>query len=180
MKKALLTIALALLLSACLGSAAICKTTVRYTTQATAFKDKQGKTIFKAKRNTKCTLIRSGKKMCKIKYKGNAYYCRKKYLSDKKAVKKFTGSYFKFAGVIYWRGFKYTWYSQRVLPGNGLKIPGRHMDKQGFICDNKGYIVLGSSARNRGRIVATPFGKYGKVYDCGYVTNNWFDVYVGW
>ena len=64
-----------------------------------------------------------------------------------------------------------------------MKIPGRHVDKQGFVCDKDGYIVLASSIgyKKCRKILPTPFGKYGKVYDTnGGYNNRWFDVYTTW
>ena len=95
------------------------------------------------------------------------------------AKAKYSAKYFKKAGVIRWGGWKWTWYSQRVLPGKGLKIPGRHVDKSGYVCDKKNYIVLSSTSVKRGKVVKTPFGKKGKVYDTG-CAKGVFDVYVSW
>ena len=95
------------------------------------------------------------------------------------AKAKYSAKTFKRRGVIRWKGWKWTWYSQRVLPGRGLKIPGRHVDKNGYICDKKNRIVLSSSTVKRGKIVKTPFGKKGKVYDTG-CARGVFDVYVAW
>jgi len=133
------------------------------------------------KANTKVTLVKSGTK-CTVSYKGGKYKIHKKHLSTLRAVKKYTGRYFKRAGGIRWKGYKYTWYSQRTLPGHGLKIPGRHLDSQGFVCDKDGYIVVGSNVANKRKrvIVATPFGKFGKCYDCGYVGPKHFDCYTAW
>ncbi len=83
---------------------------------------------------------------------------------------------FKFTGVIYWSGYKFTYYSQRVLPGYGLRIPGRHVNKDGYVCDKDGYIVLANNAP-KGTVIQTPFGYYGKVYDRGTYGNH-YDVYV--
>ena len=86
---------------------------------------------------------------------------------------------FKRRGVLHWGGYKWTWYSQRVLPGRGLKIPGRHVDKQGYVADKKGYIVLAHKSLKKGTIVKTPLGKKGKIYDrCP--TRGIMDVYVAW
>lgn len=74
-------------------------------------------------------------------------------------------SSFKSQGVVYMNGIRYTWYSQRVLPGGGLKIPGRHVDN-GFVKDGDGNIVVASDFDARGSIVETPYGQ-GKVYDSG-------------
>lgn len=84
---------------------------------------------------------------------------------------------FKRLGVIHWGGWRWTWYSQRVLPGGGLKIPGRHVDSNGYICDKNGYICLASNSLAKGTIVDTPFGKQGKVYDCGCAADT-LDVYT--
>ena len=152
---------------------------IRYTTQKVNLKNKvKGHTVYKVGRNTKVRIVKHGKKWVKVKYKKQTLVCRKKFLSKEKSPKKYTGRYFRSAGVIWWHGRKYTWYSQRILPGYGLKIPGRHLDSQGFVCDKNNYIVLGSNTSNRGKIVATPFGKFGKVYDAGYVGTYWYDCYT--
>lgn len=97
----------------------------------------------------------------------------------KKKKAKYSARYFKRMGVIRWNGWRWTWYSQRVLPGGGLRIPGRHVDKNGYVCDKKGYICLASSKLKRGKVVKTPFGKKGKVYDSG-CAKNILDVYTDW
>lgn len=74
-------------------------------------------------------------------------------------------SSFKSQGVVYMDGVRYTWYSQRVLPGGGLNIPGRHVDN-GFVKDGDGNIVVASDFDKKGSIVNTPYGQ-GKVYDSG-------------
>lgn len=83
------------------------------------------------------------------------------------------------SGVIDWGGYRWTWYSQRVLPGGGLNIPGRHVDGSGYVCDGNGYICLASGSVGYGTVVNTPFGKAGKIYDfCE--TPGVMDVYVDW
>lgn len=81
------------------------------------------------------------------------------------------------SGVIYWGGWRWTWYSQNVLPGGGLSIPGRHIDESGYVCDENDYICLAATSLSQGTVVDTPFGKQGKVYDsgCAYGT---LDVYT--
>ena len=86
---------------------------------------------------------------------------------------------FRSDGVIYYGDFSYTWYSQRVLPGNGLTAlnnNGRHVDERGFVCDGDGYIAVASDDFPEGSVVDTPFGA-GKVYDCGSGSGN-IDIYV--
>ena len=82
-------------------------------------------------------------------------------------------------GRLYYGNYQYTWYSERVLPGYGLAIDGRHTDADGFVCDGDGYICVASSSLNKGTVVDTPFGRQGKVYDSGC---DWgtIDVYVNW
>ena len=104
-------------------------------------------------------------------------------------IKKYTSTYatsssvlysankFKNIGVVYWNGWKWTWYSQRVLPGGGLRIPGRHVDNNGYVCDGNNYICLASSTLPYGTVINTPFGKQGKIYDTGSATDT-VDVYV--
>ena len=92
----------------------------------------------------------------------------------------YSGAYFRRAGGLNWQGKHYTWYSMRVMPG--LRVPGKWVDSQGFVRDGDGYFVCGSSVVNKNKrvIVPTPFGGYAKCYDCGYVGNNHFDMYVNW
>ena len=104
-------------------------------------------------------------------------------------IKKYTSTYatsssvlysankFKNIGVVYWNGWKWTWYSQRVLPGGGLRIPGRHVDDNGYVCDGNNYICLASSTLPYGTVINTPFGKQGKIYDTGCAADT-VDVYV--
>lgn len=85
----------------------------------------------------------------------------------------------EFHGVINWSGYKFTYYSQSVLPGGALRIPGRHV-ADGYVKDKDGYIVLASNPSiPRGTVINTPFGAKGKVYDrCASCTLNWYDVYT--
>lgn len=80
-------------------------------------------------------------------------------------------------GVIYWGDYRWTYYSESVLPGEGLNIPGRYTDETGFVCDENGYICLASSDLGYGTIVSTPFGRMGCVYDSGCPSGT-LDVYV--
>lgn len=88
---------------------------------------------------------------------------------------------FQNSGVISWGGYHWTYYSELILPGNGLNIPGRHTTEDGYVCDGDGYIVLAAdlSMLPRYSIVDTPFGREGKVYDTGCVYGV-LDVYVRW
>ena len=90
---------------------------------------------------------------------------------------KYSAKQFKRRGVIRWNGWKWTWYSQKVLRGGGLKIKGRHVDKNGYVCDWKNRIVLSSSKLKKGTVIKTPFGKKGRVYDTG-CPKNVIDVYT--
>lgn len=86
---------------------------------------------------------------------------------------------FKRLGVVRWGGRRWTWYSERVLPGEDLRIPGRHKDSNGYICDKNGYICLASRDLSKGTVINTPFGKKGKIYDYCPISGT-VDVYVGW
>lgn len=180
MKKLIIAIlALTLTLSLWTNTSnAAAKTKTRYTTQTVKLGEEE------VKYNTKVTLIKAGKKTSIVEYKDNQYTVKTAYLHKKKAVNKYKGKSFKQIGRGRWNKCSWTWYSQRQLPGKGLKIPGRHVDpKRGFVLDKDGYICLGSGIRNKKKkvIVPTPFGRYGKVYDTnGRNNNKWFDTYVDW
>ena len=88
----------------------------------------------------------------------------------------YTLEQFIFSGVVNWGGYKFTYYSQQVLPGGGLAIPGRHVNDEGYVSDTDGYIVLAGSAA-LGTVYETPFGYQGKIYDRGTVGNH-LDVYI--
>ena len=73
--------------------------------------------------------------------------------------------------------YDYTWYSQRVLPGGGLNIPGRHVDEDGFVRDESGNLCIAARDLDKGTEVDTPFGK-AVVYD--YCPNGNLDIYTDW
>ena len=83
-------------------------------------------------------------------------------------------------GVKYYNGHKETWYSQKVLPGGGLKIPGRHVADDGTIRDGEGYICIATDLNfaSRYSIIMTSLGP-GKVYDTG-CAYGIVDIYVNW
>ena len=85
------------------------------------------------------------------------------------------------AGVVYWGGYTWTYYSELILSGEGLNIPGRYTTSDGYVCDGDGYVVLAADLNMLPRysIVDTPFGYTGKVYDTG-CAYGVLDVYVGW
>ena len=93
----------------------------------------------------------------------------------------YSSSEFQNTGVIDWGSYEWTYYSELILPGEGLDIPGRHTTEDGYVCDGDGYVVLAADLDMLPRysVVDTPFGRTGKVYDtgCSYGT---LDVYVGW
>lgn len=95
-----------------------------------------------------------------------------------KCEMKYTYNQFMNMGVIYYQNKRFTYYSQSVLPGYGLNIPGRHVEG-GYVSDGDGYIVLASpnlTAYPRYSTIDTPFGRKGKFYD--YCPGGSFDVYV--
>lgn len=81
------------------------------------------------------------------------------------------------AGVVNWGDYRFTWYSQNVLPGGGLSIPGRYVNNAGFVCDGNGYIVA-ATAFGRGTTGNSPWGVW-KSYDTG-VSGNTVDLYTSW
>lgn len=81
-------------------------------------------------------------------------------------------------GVFHGPSGKETYYSQRVLPGGGLNIPGRHVAADGTVRDADGYIVIASDVLPKGSITQTSLGT-GKVYDTG-VGHAGVDIYTNW
>ena len=83
-------------------------------------------------------------------------------------------------GALYYNDHKETYYSQNVLPGEMLDIPGRHVAFDGTIRDEDDYICVAAdySYLAYGEVVETSLG-WGKVYDtgCAYGT---VDLYVDW
>lgn len=133
---------------------------------------------------TKVQLFGKIKEWEVLKIKDKYYFCLDEDLSCNEPVSiknnsevLYTPNQLKTLGVIYWGGWRWTWYSQKVLPGGGLNIPGRHVDKNDYICDKDDYICLASSKLAKGTIVSTPFGKMGKIYDSGCAPDT-LDVYV--
>lgn len=86
---------------------------------------------------------------------------------------------FQTAGVIDWNGWRFTYYSEQVLPGGGLDIPGRWSDGT-FVRDGSGFLCVASNVNDLpfGTVVETPFGT-GIVYDCG-CDPGIIDIYVSW
>ncbi len=81
-------------------------------------------------------------------------------------------------GVNYFNGHRETYYSQKVLPGHGLNIPGRHVASDGTIRDGNGYLCLASSDYPKGTMVQTSLGM-GIVYDTGCASGT-IDIYTDW
>ncbi len=147
------------------------------------------------------TVLDSG--WSKVFYDGGVYYMHSDYLTDaaeeddvyeEDTADVFNSDYdadsyvddiiaasdFYFDGVEFWGDYRWTYYSEQVLPGGGLDIPGRHTDENGYVCDAYDNICLASDFLEKGTVVATPFGKNGRVYDCGCGDNITLDVYVNW
>ena len=133
--------------------------------------NKESNIIDVANINTELTTVDNSNEngWTKIKMNDNYYYVASKYLSNTKVKikpkvtentntttknntstnNKNTGVLTKSKGVNYFNGHRETWYSQKVLPGKGLKIPGRHVDSRGLVCDGDGYICVASSDYHR-------------------------------
>ena len=81
-------------------------------------------------------------------------------------------------GVNNYGGHRETYYSQKVLPGHGLAIPGRHVAADGTIRDANGFLCLASSDYPKGTQVMTSLGM-GIVYDTGCASST-IDIYTDW
>ena len=85
-----------------------------------------------------------------------------------------------YIGVVYFNGHKETYYSQNVLPGGGLRIPGRHVAEDGTVRDEEGYICVAADWNYLpyGATVLTSLGP-ARVYDTG-CDYGVVDIYVNW
>lgn len=83
-------------------------------------------------------------------------------------------------GVVYYNGHKECYYTQTLLPGKGLYLPGRHVAEDGTIRDGDGYICVAANLKFLPRYtkVMTSLGP-GKVYDTGCVYGT-VDIYTDW
>ena len=89
------------------------------------------------------------------------------------------GTDLKTDGVVYGDdGTRYTWYSQNILPGGGLDIPGRSVSEEGYVTDGDGRIAVASSDYAYGTELGTPWGD-AVVYDTGCASGT-VDVYTNW
>ena len=86
----------------------------------------------------------------------------------------------KSKGAIYFNGHKETYYSQNVLPGPSLRIPGRHVAEDGTVRDADGYISVAANTGylSKGTVLITSLGP-AKVYDSG-CAYGVIDIYVNW
>lgn len=91
-----------------------------------------------------------------------------------------TGGLTKRRGAINFNGHRETYYSEKVLPGTGLRIPGRHVADDGTIRDENGYICVAADPGflPKGTVLITSLGP-AKVYDCGCAYGT-VDIYVSW
>jgi len=101
-------------------------------------------------------------------------------LEYSKAYDTNTNGLTKSRGAIYYENHKETYYSQRVLPGNSLNIPGRHVADDGTIRDGEGYICVAANGSYlaKGSVVKTSLGP-AKVYDSG-CASGIIDIYTDW
>lgn len=92
-----------------------------------------------------------------------------------------TADNFQQAGVLEHNGTTYTWYSENVLPGDGLNelnSNGRSVSTEGYVIDGDGFIAVASSDYPIGTELWSPLGNL-KVYDTGCESGT-IDVYTSW
>lgn len=85
---------------------------------------------------------------------------------------------FRLEGVQTDGTYNYAWYSENVLPGEGLDIPGRHVGDGGYVMDEDNNICVASNDLEYGTVVETPYGQ-AKVYDSG-CDSGIIDLYTNW
>lgn len=87
---------------------------------------------------------------------------------------RYSGATLRNQGVINEGGWRYTWYSSRVL--HHYRTSEWTADSEGIYRDSDGYVVVACTSRGFGATVPTPFGT-GKVYDSGCAAGT-IDIYV--
>ena len=97
-------------------------------------------------------------------------------------VEAYSANDFRYLGEIYDEEFRYCWYSAQILPGEGLSIPGRHVDEEGYIRDEDGNLCVASNRYPIGTQIEVPFGDgHAVVYDTYEdEEDNLIDVYTDW
>lgn len=123
-----------------------------------------------------------------VKYLDRIYFVHNDYISLTEVEKKvytpiYSSSYLRRMGVVRHNGKTYTWYSQRVLPGGGLRIPGRHVSNDGYVVDENDYVAIAMNNIPMGAVIEIPFHNgFAKVYDrvgsSEYGANNVIDIYT--
>lgn len=183
-KFVLLLLIFALAFTPCHVSA---KAIARYATKTVELKDGTGasaKTVATVKFNTKIDVVSQNKTWTVARYNDQVVYTKTAFLHEKKAVNKWPGKKFKKRGRGRWNKCSWTWYSTREYCGKVKGIPGRHVNKKrGIVLDKDGYVCLASGKKNKKKhkVVPTPLGLYGKVYDTnGRNNNKWFDLCTTW
>ena len=79
---------------------------------------------------------------------------------------------------VKFEGHDESWYSQKIFPGGGLNIPGRHVDYRGIICDKDGYVCVATKLVAMHNAINTSLG-IGQRYDtCA--SDNHVQIYTDW
>lgn len=81
-------------------------------------------------------------------------------------------------GRVLFNGHYETWYSQKKLPGKGLKIPGRHVTSDGLVRDQNNNICVATTLVGMGQGIATSLGPGVRYDTCN--TPNTVDIYTNW
>ena len=72
---------------------------------------------------------------------------------------------------------KETFYSQKKMPWKALNIPWRHVAKDGTVRDQDGYICVACNYLPKNSLIMTTLWP-GRVYDRGWMSNKWIDIYT--
>ena len=88
----------------------------------------------------------------------------------------------QYEGVVESNGLTFTWYSENILPGEGLyelNANGRTVNDGGYVVDGEGFIAVASpwGVDEIGTVIETPWG-LARVYD--YCEDDSYDVYTSW
>lgn len=129
-------------------------------------------------KNTRVDILEDLGDWDKVSYQNQEVYICGQYLASVAILDTvYSAAWFKYNGVFNYNGYKWTWYSETVLSGGGLDIPGRHLDEQNYICDQNDRIVVACGSLPKGTIISSPLGKECIVLD-SCPTHGVIDVYT--
>lgn len=147
-------------------------------TEVQTEKETEKKTELKTEKRTERKTEKKTEKQTERKTERHTEQKTEKQTEQK--TEKPAGHLTRAGGVFYFNGYKETWYSTNEGCGQATArpIPGKHVDENGIIRDEDGYICVASSDLPFYSVITISLGD-AKVYDTG-CSSGTIDVYTTW